>query len=191
MELHTEREEALYTTLQRVLQNHVSTHRLSYHETLAACISVLGYVLYVMLESWEEAPGLIASTTAELQQRVDTRASQGQRALAPFPSYATDTALSPRYFDLGTALATCCRGCPVAHGDAHVGRRRATRSLMRTPHGIGFSCLTHCYSHPTIAPPCSLYSFQRASLARESRPRRRVISTGLCTTREEKICHRP
>ena len=36
MEFHTEREEALYTTLKQVLQNHVATHRISYHHTLAA-----------------------------------------------------------------------------------------------------------------------------------------------------------
>src|SRR5881296_1964499 len=59
MEFHTEREEALYTTLRQVLQNHVTTHRISYHHTLAACIPVLGYILYVMLETWEEAPDLI------------------------------------------------------------------------------------------------------------------------------------
>ena len=41
MEFHTEREEALYTTLKQVLQNHVSNHRIGYHETLSACVSVL------------------------------------------------------------------------------------------------------------------------------------------------------
>jgi len=44
MEFQTEREEAVYTTLKQVLQNHVTTHRLSYHHTLAACIPVLGYI---------------------------------------------------------------------------------------------------------------------------------------------------
>ena len=39
MEFHTEREEALYTTLKQVLQNHVSNHRIGYHETLSACVS--------------------------------------------------------------------------------------------------------------------------------------------------------
>ena len=73
MEFHTEREEALYTTLKQVLQNHVSNHRLGYHETLSACVSVLGYVLYVMSDDLDEAPGLIESTVAELKQRTHAR----------------------------------------------------------------------------------------------------------------------
>ena len=106
MEFHTEREEALYTTLRQVLQNHVATHRLSYHHTLAACIPVLGYILYVMIEDWEEAPGLIASTIDELRQRVDTRALQALPALSAFPDYAPHPDESTQYHELGTALAT-------------------------------------------------------------------------------------
>ena len=85
MEFHTEREEALYITLKQVLQNHVTTHRLSYHHTLAACIPVLGYILYIMLETWEEAPGLIARTVDELHQRVHTRALRDMVNLFYFP----------------------------------------------------------------------------------------------------------
>src|SRR5262245_39254066 len=76
MEFHTEREEALYTTLKQVLQNHVSNHRIGYHETLSACVSVLGYVLYVMSDGWDEAPTLIESTVAELKQRTHERRSR-------------------------------------------------------------------------------------------------------------------
>src|SRR5215468_1217265 len=89
MEFHTEREEALYTTLKQVLQNHVSNHRLGYHETLSACVSVLGYVLYVMSDDWDEAPALIESTVAELKQRTHERASRVLPTLPTFHDYVT------------------------------------------------------------------------------------------------------
>ena len=79
MEFHSEREEVLYTTLKQVLQNHIVTHRLGYHETLAACVPVLGYVLSILSVSWEEVAGLVETTVAELKQRTQARA---QRALA-------------------------------------------------------------------------------------------------------------
>jgi hypothetical protein len=106
MEFHTEREEALYTTLQHVLHNHVRTHRLSYHETFAVCVSVLGYVLYVLIDSWEDAPGLIAETLAELQQRTHRRTLQALPVPQIFQDYAPRPVLSPQYHELGTALAT-------------------------------------------------------------------------------------
>ena len=106
MEFHTEREEALYTTLKQVLQNHIATHRISYHHTLAACIPVLGYILYVMIETWEEAPALIARTIDELRQRVHTRALRALPTLPAFQDYAPHPEVSTQYQDLGTALAT-------------------------------------------------------------------------------------
>jgi len=106
MEFHTEREEALYTTLKQVLQNHVATHRISYHHTLAACIPVLGYILYVMLETWEEAPALIARTIDELHERVHTRALRALPTLPAFQDYAPHPDVSTQYQELGTALAT-------------------------------------------------------------------------------------
>lgn len=106
MEFHTEREEALYTTLRHVLHNHVRTHRLSYHETVGVCVSVLGYVLYVMSDTWEDAPTLIAETLAELWQRTHQRAQRGLPTLTPFQDYTPRPTLSPHYHELGTALAT-------------------------------------------------------------------------------------
>ena len=103
MEFHTTREEALYTTLKQVLQNHVSNHRIGYHETLSACVSVLGYVLYVMSDDWDEAPALIESTVTELKQRAHARIL---RALPTFHDYVTRAAMSELGYDLGTALAT-------------------------------------------------------------------------------------
>jgi hypothetical protein len=104
MERHTEREDALYATLQRVLHNHIVTHRLGYRETLAACVSVLGYVLYIMSETSEDAPALIERTVAALKQRL--RALPTPSSLPPFAAAAPDTAPSPQYYELGTALAT-------------------------------------------------------------------------------------
>jgi hypothetical protein len=106
MEFHTEREEALYTTLKQVLQSHVSNHRIGYHETLSACVSVLGYVLYVMSDDWAEAPGLIGNTVAELKQRTHTRVLRALPTLPSFHDYVTRAAMSELGHDLGTALAT-------------------------------------------------------------------------------------
>src|SRR5262249_25675378 len=106
MEFHTEREEALYTTLKQVLQNHIITHRLSYQHTLAACIPVLGYILYIMLETWEEAPELIARTIDELHERVHTRVLRIVATLPAFEVYALHPDVSTQYQELGTALAT-------------------------------------------------------------------------------------
>jgi hypothetical protein len=104
MESPTEREDALYAMLQRVLHNHIVTHRLGYRETLAACVSVLGYVLYIMSDTWEDVPALIERTVAALKQR--TRALPTPPSLPPFSAAAPDTAPSPQYYELGTALAT-------------------------------------------------------------------------------------
>src|SRR5215470_4152887 len=106
MEFHSTREEALYTTLKQVLQNHVSNHRLGFHETLSACVSVLGYVLYVMSENWDEAPALIESTIVELKQRTHTRVLRALPTLSTFHDYVTRAPMSELGHDLGTALAT-------------------------------------------------------------------------------------
>src|SRR5215831_13948832 len=90
------------TPRKQVLQNHVSTHRISYHHTLAACIPVLGYLLYLMLETWEEAPALIASTLDELHQRVHTRAVRALPTLPAFQDYALHPDVSTQYEELGT-----------------------------------------------------------------------------------------
>jgi hypothetical protein len=104
MEAPTEREDILYAMLQRVLHNHIVTNRLGYAETIAACVSVLGYVLYLMSETWEDAPALTERTVAALKQRL--RALPTPPSLPPFAAAAPDTPPSPRYYDLGTALAT-------------------------------------------------------------------------------------
>ena len=104
MESPTEREDILYAMLQRVLYNHIVTNRLGYTETMAACVSVLGYILYLMSETWEDAPALTERTVAALKQRM--RALPTPPSLLPFAAAAPDTAPSPQYYELGTALAT-------------------------------------------------------------------------------------
>ena len=130
MEFHTEREEALYTTLKQVLQNHITTHRLSYHHTLAACIPVLGYILYIMIETWEEAPGLIARTVDELHQRVHTRALRDLPTLPAFQDYAPHPDASTQYQELGTALATLLTASGLEYDLAVVATWRTYLALV-------------------------------------------------------------
>jgi hypothetical protein len=113
MEFHTEREAALYTMLQRVLHNHVVNYRIGYHQTLAAGMSVLGYVLYVMMETWEEVPALLESTVAVLQQR--TRARHGSPPLTPFHDYTVSTTITAPAQELGHALATLLATAGLEH----------------------------------------------------------------------------
>jgi hypothetical protein len=130
MEFHNEREEALYTTLKQVLQNHVSNHRIGYHETLSACVSVLGYVLYVMSDDWDDAPALIASTIAELQQRTQARDLHALSTLPTFHDYATRAAMTELGHDLGTALATFLSTAGIEHNMSVVATWRAYLSLV-------------------------------------------------------------
>ena len=129
MEFHTEREEALYTTLKQVLQNHVSNHRIGYHETLSACVSVLGYVLYVMSDDWDEAPALIESTVAELKQRTHARVLCALD-LPTFHDYVTRAAMTELGHDLGTALATFLSTAGIEHNMSVAATWRAYLSLV-------------------------------------------------------------
>ena len=130
MEFHTEREEALYTTLKQVLQNHVSNHRIGYHETLSACVSVLGYVLYVMSDDWDEAPSLIESTVAELKQRTHERVLGALPTLPTFHDYVTRAAMTELGHDLGTALATFLSTAGIEHNMSVAATWRAYLSLV-------------------------------------------------------------
>jgi hypothetical protein len=130
MEFHTEREEALYITLKQVLQNHVSNHCIGYHETLSACVSVLGYVLYVMSDDWDEAPALIGSTIAELKQRMHERALRALPTLPTFHDYVTRAAMTEPGHDLGTALATFLSTAGIEHNMSVAATWRAYLSLV-------------------------------------------------------------
>src|SRR5262245_16353344 len=130
MEFHTTREEALYTTLKQVLQNHVSNHRLGYHETLSACVSVLGYVLYVMSDDWDEAPGLIESTVAELKQRTQARVLRALPTLPTFHDYVIRAAMTEQGHNLGTALATFLATAGIEYEMSVAATWRAYLSLV-------------------------------------------------------------
>jgi hypothetical protein len=130
MEFHSEREEALYITLKQVLRNHVSTHRIGYHETLSACVSVLGYVLYVMSDDWDEAPALIENTIAELKQRTQARVLRTLPTLPTFHDYATRAPMSELGHDLGTALATFLAASGIEHNMSVAATWRAYLSLV-------------------------------------------------------------
>ena len=130
MEFHSEREEVLYTTLQQVLQNHLVTHRLGYHETLAACVPVLGYVLSILSESREEAPGLVETTVAELKQRTQARLRHALRPLPSFQDYASSPPVSSQYQELGTALATFLTTAGIEHDMSVAATWRVMISLL-------------------------------------------------------------
>jgi hypothetical protein len=130
MEFHTEREEALYATLKQVLQNHVSNHRIGYHETLSACVSVLGYVLYVMSDDWDEVPALIESTLAELKQRTHMRVLRALPTLPPFHDYVTRAAMTELGYDLGTALTIFLSTAGIEHNMSVAATWRAYLSLV-------------------------------------------------------------
>ena len=130
MEFHSEREEVLYTTLQQVLRNHMVTHRLGYHETLAACVPVLGYVLSILRESWEEAAGLVETTVAELQQRTLVRVRRARRPLPSFQNYAHFPPASSQYQELGTALATFLTTSGLEHNLSVAATWRVMVSLL-------------------------------------------------------------
>ena len=130
MEFHTKREEDLYTTSQQVLQNHMTTHRLSYHHILAACIPVLGYVFYIILEAWEEVPGLIARPIDELHQRVRTRASQALPTFLAFQDSTPRPDVSTQYQELGTALATLLTTSGIEYDLSVVATWRAYLALV-------------------------------------------------------------
>jgi hypothetical protein len=129
MEFHTEREEALYTTLKQVLQNHVSNHRLGYPETLSAWVSVLGYVLMCMSDDWDKAPGLVESTVAELKQRTPRARIACTPDTPDLPDYVTRAAMTELGHDRGTALATFLAASGIRHNIG--GRHLACLSLPR------------------------------------------------------------
>ena len=116
--------------LKQVLQNHVSNHRIGYHETLSACVSVLGYVLYVMSDDWDDAPSLIESTIVELKQRTHARVLRALPTLPPFHDYVTRAAMTELGHDLGTALATFLTTAGIEHDMSVTATWRAYLSLV-------------------------------------------------------------
>ncbi len=130
MDFESEREAALYSTLKQLLQNHVTSHTIAYQETRAACMSVLGYVLYVMCDTPEETAGLVESTIGELYPRLRQRAEQGSLPLSPFHDYAPLTVMSDQAHDLGTALATYLATSGIEYNMSVVATWRAYLALV-------------------------------------------------------------
>lgn len=129
-EFEQEREEALYRTLKQVLQNHLTSHTIPYHETLAACMSVLGYVLYVLRDTPEETDSLVDSTVAELYPRLRWRAQQEAPPLAAFEDYEPREVLSDPANDLGMALATFLATSGIEYNMSVVATWRAYLALV-------------------------------------------------------------
>ena len=129
-EFETEREEALYTTLRKLLQNHVTSYAIAYHETMAACMSVLGYILYVMSDTPEETAGLVETTIAELYPRLHSRVEQEHLPLASFADYAPRTVMSDPAHELGTALATYLATSGIEYNMSVVATWRAYLALV-------------------------------------------------------------
>ena len=130
MEFETEREEALYTTLQQVLQNHVINNRIGYHHTLGACVPVLGYVLSIMSDAGSDAPGAITETVAELQQRTQTRVLRDTPPLPSFHDYTPTPDSSAEGHELGTALATLLTASGIEHDMSLDATWRVMTSLL-------------------------------------------------------------
>jgi hypothetical protein len=130
VEFHTEQEEDLYTALKRVLQNHIVTHNLSYHQTLGACIPVLGYVLYIMHDAREDPIGLIAQTVAEVQQRTHRRLLRAHPPLLTFSDYASSTTSSTQYQELGSALTMLLTTSGIEYDMAVEATWRVALSLL-------------------------------------------------------------
>lgn len=129
-EFETEREEALYRTLKQVLHNHLTSQAIPYHETLAACMSVLGYVLYVLRDTPDETDDLVDSTIGELYPRLRQRAQEDEPPLAAFDDYAPREDLSDAANELGMALATFLATSGIEYNMSVVATWRAYLSLI-------------------------------------------------------------
>ena len=111
MEFRTDREAALYTMLKHVLSNYIVMQRISYQQTLAVCVQVLGFQLGMMIDTRDEVPTLLAQTVGALHEQQRSRTQQ------PLPSFA-DYEGTPDWTpsqDLGNALVTLIRDSGFEH----------------------------------------------------------------------------
>ena len=88
MPFRTDHETALYTMLKLVLRNYIVTQRISYPQTVAACVPFLGFQLDTMIDTRDEIPRLLAHTAAALHEQ------QRSRTQRPLPSFADSGATS-------------------------------------------------------------------------------------------------
>jgi len=127
------REATTYTVLQRVLQNHCTTHVLSLLAALTASVLLLVGTCMQRCEAGgvEEGP-LLLQTLAGLKQRVRTRPARGPLALLAEPDEADphDPRMRPQTEALSRALATLLGEAAEAYHLSPEGRWRIAAALV-------------------------------------------------------------
>ena len=127
------REATTYTMLQRVLQNHCTTHALSLLAALTAAVVLLVGTCLQLCEAGgvEEGP-LLRQTLAGLKQRVRTRPARGSLPLLAEPHEADphDPRIRPQTEALSRALATLLGEAVEAYQLSPEGQWRIARALV-------------------------------------------------------------
>jgi hypothetical protein len=126
------REATTYTMLQRVLQNHCTTHALSLLAALTAAVVLLvGTSLQLCEAGGVEEGTLLRQTLAGLKQRVRTRPARVPLPLLAEPDDADpqDPRVRPQTEALSRALATLLGEAAEAHQLSPEGRWRIAGAL--------------------------------------------------------------
>ena len=127
------REATTYTMLQRVLQNHCTTHALSLLAALTAAVLLLvGMCLQLCEAGGVEEGTLLRQTLAGLKQRVRTRPARVPLHLLAEPDDVDphDPRVRPQTEALSRALATLLGEAAEAHQLSPEGRWRIARALV-------------------------------------------------------------
>ena len=127
------REATTYTMLQRVLQNHCTTHALSLLAALTAAVLLLVGTCRQLCEAGGVEEGtLLRQTLAGLKQRVRTRPAQVPLPLRAEPDDADpqDPRVRPQTEALSRALATLLGEAAEAHQLSPEGRWRIAGALV-------------------------------------------------------------
>jgi hypothetical protein len=127
------REATTYTMLQRILQNHCTTHALSLLAALTAAVLLLvGTCLQCCEAGGVEEGTLLRQTLAGLKQRVRTRPARVPPPLLAEPDDADpqDPRVRPQTEALSRALATLLVEAEDAHQLSPEGRWRIAGALV-------------------------------------------------------------
>jgi len=127
------REATTYTMLQRVLQNHCTTHALSLLAALTAAVLLLvGTCLQLCEAGGVEEGTLLRQTLAGLKQRVRTRPARVPLPLLAEPDDAEphDPRVRHQTEALSRVLATLLGDAEEAHQLSREGRWRIARALV-------------------------------------------------------------
>lgn len=127
------REATTYTVLQRVLQNHCTTHALSLLAALTAAVLLLVGTCMQRCEAGGVEEGtLLRQTLAGLKQRVRTRPARGPLPLlaAPDDTDPHDPRVRPQTEALSRALATLLGEAEEAHHLLPEGSWRIAAALV-------------------------------------------------------------